>query len=336
MGYNELEIELRKVLALVERWRRLGCLPAIEQGVALERMRRVYAELLEMPCGEPAAVEEEAQQPVAVAVEWSADEDHEVAMQGMAAAAAVGVAAAGASMVMDEGDDFAGGVSSEGNPCVVADASEDMAAESEAESEPETEPEIEVEGSDSDTIAPDAADVEWSEEEYRSESASEAEAELVEETDTEAETAAETESLSEFETAPVAEPEPEAVPEAVPESVPEPESEPVPEPEPEATLAPEPELTSEPEPAREPEPAPAPKPAMPRIFGLEVSPYTRHEIIDTLFHGNTEMFEAEEAKINAMGSLEEALVYIGETYHWIPDNAATVKFVDLLESRFDS
>ena len=296
MGYNELEIELRKVLALVERWRRLGCLPAIEQGVALERMRRVYAELLEMPCGEPAAVEEEAQQPVAVAVEWSADEDHEVAMQGMAAAAAVGVAAAGASVVMDEGD--------------------------------------EVEGSDSDTIAPDAADVEWPEEEYRSASASEAEAELVEETDTDEETAAETESLSEFETAPVAEPE--AVPEAVPESVPEPESEPVPETEPEATLAPEPELTSEPEPAREPEPAPAPKPAMPRIFGLEVSPYTRHEIIDTLFHGNTEMFEAEEAKINAMGSLEEALVYIGETYHWIPDNAATVKFVDLLESRFDS
>lgn len=338
MGYNELEIELRKVLALVERWRRLGCLPAIEQGVALERMRRVYAELLEMPCGEPAAVEEEAQQPVAVAVEWSADEDHEVAMQGMAAAAAIGVAAAGASMVMDEGDDFAGGVSSEGNPCVVSDASEEAAAESEPESEPETETEIEMEGSDSDTIVPDAADVEWSEEEYRSESASEAEAELVEETDTEAETATETESRSEFETAPVAEPE--AVPEAVSESVPElesePESEPVPETEPEATLAPEPELTSEPEPAREPEPAPAPKPAMPRIFGLEVSPYTRHEIIDTLFHGNTEMFEAEEAKINAMGSLEEALVYIGETYHWIPDNAATVKFVDLLESRFDS
>ena len=334
MGYNELEIELRKVLALVERWRRLGCLPAIEQGVALERMRRVYAELLEMPCGEPAAVEEEAQQPVAVAVEWSADEDHEVAMQGMAAAAAVGVAAAGASVVMDEGDDFAGGVLSAGNACVVSDASEDAAAESEPESEPETETEIEVEGSDSDTIAPDAADVEWPEEEYRSASASEAEAELVEETDTDEETAAETESLSEFETAPVAEPE--AVPEAVPESVPEPESEPVPETEPEATLAPEPELTSEPEPAREPEPAPAPKPAMPRIFGLEVSPYTRHEIIDTLFHGNTEMFEAEAAKINAMGSLEEALVYIGETYHWIPDNAATVKFVDLLESRFDS
>ncbi len=328
MGYNELEIELRKVLALVERWRRLGYLPAIEQGVALERMRWVYAELLEMPCGEPAAVEEEAQQPVAVAVEWSADEDHEVAMQGMAAAAAVGVAAAGASMVMDEGDDFAGGVSSEGNPCVVVDASEDMAAESEPESEPETELEIEVEGSDSDTIASDAADVEWSEEEYRSASAAEAEVELVEETDTDEETVTETESRSEFETVPVAEPE------AVPETIP--ESEPVPEPEPEATLAPEPELTSEPEPAREPEPAPAHKPAMPRIFGLEVSPYTRHEIIDTLFHGNTEMFEAEEAKINAMGSLEEALVYIGETYHWIPDNAATVKFVDLLESRFDS
>ena len=67
-----------------------------------------------------------------------------------------------------------------------------------------------------------------------------------------------------------------------------------------------------------------------------MSPYARHEIIDTLFHGNTALFETETAKLNSMGSLEEALVYIGETYRWIPENAATIKFIDLLETRFEN
>lgn len=327
MGYNELELELRKVLSLIERWRTLGYIPTIEQGVALERMQRAYVELLDMPCGgEAEGATAEAGATAAHGMEWSAAEDHEV-MQGMAAVGS-GVVAAEASWVVDEADDFAAGkaVGTTESETVQPDAESGMAYEvdetaveavksSEPQEESETEP---VAGGDA------------SEEVRVEEVAAEMEAEAEEEHSVHAEPDAEA----------AQEPEPsvevleESVTETTVEVTPEaPVAELNADAQTESASAPE-EPASKPEP--EAEPAPAPKPQLPRIFGIEVSPYTRHEIIDTLFHGNTEMFEAEVAKLNAMGSLEEALVYIGETYHWIPENAATVKFIDLLETRFDS
>lgn len=70
------------------------------------------------------------------------------------------------------------------------------------------------------------------------------------------------------------------------------------------------------------------------IFGIEVNSYTRHEIIDTLFRGNGDVFEAECRKIEAMDALEQAIIYIGERYRWIPDNITTIRFIDLLETYF--
>ncbi len=72
----------------------------------------------------------------------------------------------------------------------------------------------------------------------------------------------------------------------------------------------------------------------PHVFGIEITQYSRHEMINTLFRGDATLFESECAKIDAMDNLEEALIYIGGHYHWIPDNAATNKFIDLLEQRF--
>ena len=43
MGYNELEIELKKTLAQIARWRELGYMPTIEQGIALGRLQKIYA-----------------------------------------------------------------------------------------------------------------------------------------------------------------------------------------------------------------------------------------------------------------------------------------------------
>lgn len=321
MGYNELELELRKVLSLIERWRTLGYVPTIEQGVALERMQRAYVELLDMPCGgEAEGATAEAGATAAHGMEWSAAEDHEV-MQGMAAVGS-GVVAAEASWVVDEADDFAAGkaVGTTESETVQPDAESGMAYEvdetaveavksSEPQEEPETEP---------------VADGDASEEASVEEVAAEAEEENSVHAEPDAEAAQEPESSVEVLEESVAETTVEVTPEAPVDAL-------------NADAQTEPaSVPEEPASKPEPEPAPAPKPQLPRIFGIEVSPYTRHEIIDTLFHGNTEMFEAEVAKLNAMGSLEEALVYIGETYHWIPENAATVKFIDLLETRFDS
>lgn len=274
MGYNELELELNKILSMVERWRGLGYMPTIEQGVALERMQRIYVALLDMPCGEPAADVDGERPQTTAAMEWSADEDHEVVLQGVATAAAVGVVAGGASVVMDEGDDFGGAIpTSQEAEVEVAETESEEARIAEEKESVEDEPESEV-------VAEEAGSLDV-EQDFAHEQTSDRK-----------EPAQETE----------------------------------------VTFRQEAEAAQH----EEPTPAPTSNSSTPRIFGLEVSPYTRHEIIDTLFHGNTEMFEAEEAKIDAMSSLEEALVYIGETYHWIPDNAATVKFIDLLERRFDS
>lgn len=79
---------------------------------------------------------------------------------------------------------------------------------------------------------------------------------------------------------------------------------------------------------------PTASPAGKTILGIEVSAHTRQEIIDTLFHGNEELFEREINILNGMDSLEAALIYIGETYHWIPENPSTIRFIDLLEQRF--
>lgn len=282
MGYNELELELNKILSMVERWRGLGYMPTIEQGVALERMQRIYVALLDMPCGEPAADVDGERPQTTAAMEWSADEDHEVVLQGVATAAAVGVVAGGASVVMDEGDDFGGAIpTSQEAEVEVAETESEEARIAEEKESVEDEPESEA-------VAEEAGSLD-AEQDFAQEQTS----------DRKIEPAQELEALS----------------------------------------GPKAEVTGGVQSTQASEPTsqePTSQSSVPRIFGLEVSPYTRHEIIDTLFHGNTEMFEAEEAKIDAMSSLEEALVYIGETYHWIPDNAATVKFIDLLERRFDS
>lgn len=337
MGYNELELELRKVLSLIDRWRGLGYMPTIEQGVALERMQRAYVELLDMPCGEPVAVRQEEQPLMGDAVEWSAAEDHEVVLQGMTAVGAGVVVGAQQEAWADEGEDFVAGpvaasVATDDAPMakwtdkeqthggygVSGEGASDETGVMEAveeESDVQTEEIVEPVG---ETEIPDEPAVEVVEEMALESESSAVDREAEPDAESQPEGDAEPVVAAPLESAPASTPEP------VSESVS--EVEPVPESKPESTS----------ESVTESEPAPAPKPQMPRIFGLEVSPYTRHEIIDTLFHGNVEMFEAEETKINAMGSLEEALVYIGETYHWIPENAATVKFIDLLETRFDS
>lgn len=72
----------------------------------------------------------------------------------------------------------------------------------------------------------------------------------------------------------------------------------------------------------------------PRVFGIKVNAYARQEIIDTLFRGNVDLFDAECNRIDAMEDLEDALIYIGENYRWIPDNMTTIRFIDLMETHF--
>lgn len=243
MGYNELEVELRKVEDQIARWRTWGYLPAIEQGLALRRLQRIYAELVEMPCGDPA----------------------EAGMAGETAPA----------------DEQPEGVAVE------------PAAIGPEERETEETAEIIAEGAYEET-----------------------EGGMAEETHVRQDDEAH---------------------DLCPPQLEFPEAEFHPEPEQELEAAeevqPEAEIDPEPEPAPEkPEPQ---QPEPPRILGIEVSPYARHEIIDTLFRGNEALFESETAKLDTMDSLEEALVYVGENYRWIPENAATIKFIDLLESRFE-
>lgn len=230
MGYNELEIELKKTLAQIARWRELGYMPTIEQGIALGRLQKIYAGLLDLPCCDPEEVPAVSDAPKAAA---------------------------------------------EPSPLVAVVGGE--AAEPKTEEAGERVAEV--------AVVPETA-----------ENASQ-------ETGEQTATAVEESAPKELEK-PAAE-------EAEASS---------------ASVAPAPAVAQQPQ-GGEAQP-------MPRVFGIEVSPYARHEMIDTLFHGNTALFLSEVAKLNEMGSLEEALVYIGETYRWIPENAATIKFIDLLTARF--
>lgn len=228
MGYNELEVELRKVLAQIARWRDSGRMPAIEQGLALGRLQDIYAGLLDLPGGEEALPE-------------TSDTAVEAETGGW-----------------DDGE-----------------ASDDESFESCCD-DSERDESGDDDGNFADLSVEEGSRV-----------------------------SGETHLMQEYGSRDLCPPVTE-----------------VPDEQPEETDVETPAAAEE------------AKPEQPKIFGIEVGPYTRHEIVDTLFHGNVELFDAECSKLDAMESLDEALVYIGETYHWIPDNAATVKFVDLLESRF--
>ena len=302
MGYNELEVELRKTLAQIARWREMGYMPTIEQGIALGRLQKIYAGLLDLPCSEPET--ETAISPV----EWNADSDHEVIARGMAA--------------------------TDGKPRGGTDTHGAIAPDDES-FEPCCDPETPTGGTVRETKADD--DGNFADLSVREESR------LSEET-----------HLRQDDEARDLCPPPTEFPQA--QATAENGGKPTTAETTggaedgkgtsgESRLSEETYLRQDDE-ARDlcPPPTEFPQarhateqaPEQPRIFGIEVSPYARHEIIDTLFHGNTALFETETAKLNSMGSLEEALVYIGETYRWIPENAATIKFIDLLETRFEN
>ncbi|WP_294599160.1 hypothetical protein [uncultured Rikenella sp.] len=315
MGYHEMEIGLKQVAAYVARWHETGRVPTIERDIVLERMQRIYAAIMQVRCTDG------------------------VAMQLAAARVEV------EEMTTDGGYDG-------------------MAPDDES---------FEVNGGGIDygfTAMPESV-VPADSEKIDDRPAAEREDRMSQTTHTVQEVGeqdpcpSQTRFLEEREAAhpspkpataaaaPVAEPEPE------PETTGEVQEKPIPDAEggrseasyltqesgsretyPQATEVPamdqegpvrnDTDETAAPK-SRKPEKK---KPEAPRIFGIEVSPYARHEMIDTLFHGNEAMFESECEKLDAMDSLEEALVYIGEMYRWIPENAATIKFIDLLEARF--
>lgn len=222
MGYNELEIELKKTLAQIARWRELGYMPTIEQGIALGRLQKIYAALLDLPCCDSEEI------PATVVAEDTVVEKS-------------------SSVVSSTG----------------------LTSEKKSD-EPVTKPEASVGTAQGDSTA-----------ERKTTATVETvvgESQQTQEEPATVDAAASTNAISQ-QTAGSEQP-------------------------------------------------------MPRVFGIEVSPYALHEMIDTLFHGNTALFHSEVAKLNEMESLEDALVYIGETYRWIPENAATIKFIDLLETRF--
>lgn len=293
MGYNELEVELRKTLAQIARWREMGYMPTIEQGIALGRLQKIYAGLLDLPCSEPET--ETAISPV----EWNADSDHEVIARGMAA--------------------------TDGKPRGGTDTHGAIAPDDES-FEPCCDPETPTGGTVRETKADD--DGNFADLSVREGSR------LSEET-----------HLRQDDEARDLCPPPTEFPQAQATAETTGGAEDGKGTSGESRLSEETHLRQDDE-ARDlcPPPTEFPQarhateqaPEQPRIFGIEVSPYARHEIIDTLFHGNTALFETETAKLNTMGSLEEALVYIGETYRWIPENAATIKFIDLLETRFEN
>ena len=358
MGYNELEVELRKTLAQIARWREMGYMPTIEQGIALGRLQKIYAGLLDLPCSEPET--ETAISPV----EWNADSDHEVIARGMAA--------------------------TDGKPRGGTDTHGAIAPDDES-FEPCCDPETPTGGTVRETKADD--DGNFADLSVREESRLSEETHLRQDDeardlcppptefpqtqamaeDGEKPTTAETTGGAEDGKGTSGEsrlseethlrqddeardlcPPPTEFPQA--QATAENGGKPTTAETTggaedgkgtsgESRLSEETYLRQDDE-ARDlcPPPTEFPQarhateqaPEQPRIFGIEVSPYARHEIIDTLFHGNTALFETETAKLNSMGSLEEALVYIGETYRWIPENAATIKFIDLLETRFEN
>ena len=291
MGYNELEIELRKTLGQIARWREMGYMPTIEQGIALGRLQKIYAGLMDLPCSES---EEQSERAVGgKAAVWDPQADHEVA-----AAEAVRE-----NEISRASDGYGDGMAPDDEsfePCCDPDV-------------PAAESAVQGKADDDGNFADMAV------EEGRRASD---EAHLSQEVGEQDPCPSQSRPLSEREV-------PEAEKPAGGEA----------EPSEETHLMQEygsrdvfPPVTEVPE--ADKKLVGEPKPETPTIFGIEVSPYARHEIIDTLFHGNLELFNAECGKLDAMGSLEEALVYIGETYRWIPENAATIKFIDLLETRF--
>lgn len=298
MGYNELEIELRKILDQITRWREVGYMPTIEQGIALGRLQKIYAGLLDLPCCEPEMPGEGADGGETAA--WDPSADHEVdATEIFLASDKVSAVSDGYGDGMAPDDESFERDCDPDVPSAASDKADDdgnfadFSAEEGMRASGEAHLSQEVGEQDpcpsqsrplSERVAP----------------------ETEKSADGGAEPSEETHLMQEYGSRDLCPPVTE-VPEADKERV---------------------EVSTDGD-AVEP-----PKPEGPRVFGIEVSPYARHEIIDTLFHGNLELFDAECAKLDAMGSLEEALVYIGETYRWIPENAATIKFIDLLETKF--
>lgn len=292
MGYNELEIELRKTLDQIARWREMGYMPTIEQGIALGRLQKIYAGLLDLPCSEP---EEQSGGIVvagaAVSV-WEPEADHEVAAESIGESGVTPVAAGYGEGMAPDDESF--------EPCCDPDVPAAGSALSDKADD---------DGNFADLPAEEGMRVSD-------------EAHLSQEVGEQDPCPSQSRPLSERD---VPETEKSVGGEAEPSE--------------EAHLTQEygahdvyPPVTEVPE--ADKKQVGEPKPEPPKIFGIEVSPYARHEIIDTLFHGNLELFDAECGKLDTMDSLEEALVYIGETYRWIPENAATIKFIDLLETKF--
>lgn len=309
MGYNELEIELRKTLAQIARWREMGYMPTIEQGIALGRLQKIYAGLLDLPCSEP-----------------------EAQLEGVGA---VGDATGTIETATDEsvGSDREAVAIVPEMP-LMADAGYDGVAPDDESFEPCCDPDVpaaatapRAKAADDDNFADfsvgegtRASDETHLKQEYGAHDLCPPPVEFPEAENTDPKEPGSSADGSDMGKDESGEEDDKAG-----------RSE-------EVHMKQEygaHDLSSSPEKFPEAEQNAVKAPEQPRIFGIEVSPYARHEIIDTLFHGNTELFEAETAKLDGMGSLEEALVYIGETYRWIPENAATIKFIDLLETRFE-
>lgn len=285
MGYNELEIELRKTLALIDRWREMGYMPTVEQGIALGRLQKIYAGLLDLPCSEPEA------QPEGPEKSDSGSAPEEISRVTVKEDTYDGVAPDDESFESCCDPDVPAAVPAQDTEADGDGNFADRSVEEVDRTSDETHlkqeygahdlcpPPSEFPEAKDDAAAPQKGDA------VTDKAGHSEEAHMMQESGSH-------------------------------------------------DTCPEPDKSVQ-EGNAAGKPAAGEKPEPPRIFGVEVSPYARHEIIDTLFRGNAELFEAETAKLNGMGSLEEALVYIGETYRWIPENAATIKFIDLLESRFE-
>ncbi len=286
MIYNNLELEIRRVLALIERWREFGSLPAIEKEIALGRLQNIYLNLLNTP-GE--AISEST-------AKLLADVPDAAPLQE-----ADGETVSGAYAPGDESFEAA---AEPEKP--KADDDGDFAAcpapEEEQASGHASESHMQQEYGSHDTAAPCPGP----------------DGELA------SGHAAETHMQQEYgshdttgpDTAPVNLPAGEEV---------------LSEDNSDDNLPPADDKAPEPPVAR----ASGPQREKYYILGIEISEYGRHEIIDTLFRGDVALFESECETINEMRSLEDALVYIGQHHRWIPENAATIKFIDLLEKRFN-
>ncbi len=57
MGYHEMEIGLKQVAAYVARWHETGRVPTIERDIVLERMQRIYAEIMQLRCTDGVAMQ---------------------------------------------------------------------------------------------------------------------------------------------------------------------------------------------------------------------------------------------------------------------------------------